>query len=168
MKVYTKTGDTGFTSLIGGTRVSKADNRVEIYGTLDELNCFIGLLKCHDSAAPERAFLTRLQETMERVNCLFAADSGQEGRFTFNESATAELETRIDELSGDLPPVTRFALPGSNTPNALCNVCRAICRRAERRVYRTDPTAEQKKAAVWINRLSDYFFTLGRVYENAK
>ncbi len=168
MKIYTKTGDNGTTSLIGGKRVSKSDIHLEIYGTLDELSSFIGLLKQAVCSA-DIEMLTRIQETLFKVNCLFANDCPQKDeQYPFDDAHTSQLERAIDAICADLPPTTCFETPGSNTNNALCHVCRCICRRAERHIYQMELLANQTKAAQYINRLSDYFFALGRKYGQSK
>ncbi len=165
MKVYTKTGDKGYTSLIGGTRTKKNDPRVEAYGSLDELSSFIGLLKTEpDCPAEVFKTLEHIQDTLIGLNCLFAInDSKNSKNFAINTEEITFLEKIIDAYSEKLPPITKFLVPGANRLNALANVCRTVCRRAERRLYELDLCEEQKTAAVYINRLSDYFFILGRI-----
>ena len=168
MKIYTKTGDKGTTSLIGGKRIPKSDIHLEIYGTLDELGSFIGLLKQTVSAC-EAAMLTHIQETLFRVNCLFAnGNPEQDEQHPFDESATSQLEEQIDSICDQLPPMKCFEIPGDNTNHALCHICRCICRRAERHIYQMELLPNQAKAAQYINRLSDYFFALGRKHGQTK
>lgn len=165
MKPYTKTGDKGSTSLIGGKRVSKNDLHLEIYGTLDELSSFIGLLK-QSVTDQQYSHLERIQKTMVQINSLFANDNSQwDQEHPFDEANITWIEQLIDALCQELPPCTAFTLPGSNTCNALCHVCRCICRRAERHIYQIALFNNQQKAAIYINRLSDYFFVLSRKYE---
>lgn len=165
MKPYTKTGDKGSTSLIGGKRVPKTDAHLEIYGTLDELSSFIGLLKQGISATHANT-LVNIQETLVLINSLFANDNPTwDQNHPFNETSISMLEQIIDELDAQLMPVQHFLLPGTNTNNALCNVCRCICRRAERTIHHITLFPNQKLAAIYINRLSDYFFVLGRICE---
>lgn len=164
MKVYTKTGDKGTTSLVGGNRVSKADPRLELYGTLDELDSFIGLLKTEISS-PEKEFLHKIQENLISINALFATDSKEwDEKIGFNTALTTELENKIDEYQKNLGPIKSFLIPGTSRINALCNVVRTICRRAERQIYHIKLLPNQTLAAIYINRLSDYFFTLGRKF----
>ena len=165
MKPYTKTGDKGTTSLIGGKRVAKTDIHLEIYGTLDELSSFIGLLK-QSTDYQHKPCLIEIQQTLVEINSLFANDNPEwDQNHPFNEEKTHQLEQLIDQIDEQLPCIQSFLLPGSNSCNALCNICRCVCRRAERNIHQIDLLANQKKAAVYINRLSDYFFVLGRIYE---
>lgn len=164
MKVYTKTGDNGTTSLVGGNRVSKSDSRLELYGTLDELDCFIGLLKT-EIPSPYKEFLQKIQEHLTHINALFATDCTEwDDKIGFNTNLTKELEDKIDEYEIGLEPVRTFLIPGSSKLNALCNVVRAICRRAERQIYHIELLPCQSNAAKYINRLSDFFFILGRKF----
>lgn len=165
MKVYTKTGDTGTTSLIGGKRIHKTDAHLEIYGTLDELSSFIGLLK---QQVPQdiQQDLVCIQETLVLINSLFANDSIEwDNSHPLDTSCITWLEQSIDSIDANLPPIHCFLLPGSTPNNALCNICRCICRRAERAIYTINLLKNQATAAAYINRLSDYFFTLGRKFE---
>ncbi len=165
MKPYTKTGDGGTTSLIGGKRVAKTDVHLEIYGTLDELSSFIGLLK-QSVSANHNATLVTIQETLVQINSLFANDNPEwDQSHPFDQQKTLQLEQQIDSIDDQLPRIQSFLLPGCNTCNALCNICRCICRRAERNIHQINLFNNQEKAAIYINRLSDYFFVLGRIYE---
>lgn len=165
MKPYTKTGDKGTTSLIGGKRVAKTDIHLEIYGTLDELSSFIGLLK-HSVCADHQTSLVNIQETLVQINSLFANDNPEwDQNHPFDEAKTQQIEQQIDQIDEQLPSIQSFLLPGCTACNALCNICRCICRRAERNIHQIKLLTNQEKAAVYINRLSDYFFVLGRIYE---
>lgn len=164
MKVYTKTGDKGTTSLVGGHRVSKSDARLELYGTLDELDSFIGLLKT-EIPSPYKEFLHKIQENLIQVNALFATDCKEwDEKIGFDVTLITELENKIDEYQATLEPLTSFLIPGSSKINALCNVVRTICRRAERQIYHIELLPCQLSATAYINRLSDYFFVLGRKF----
>lgn len=164
MKIYTKTGDKGTTSLVGGKRVSKADDRLELYGTLDELDSFIGLLKT-EIPSPYKEFLHKIQENLIQVNALFATDCEKwDAKIGFDSSLITELENKIDEYQAELEPITSFLIPGSSKLNALCNVVRTICRRAERQIYHIELLDCQSQATAYINRLSDFFFVLGRKF----
>ena len=134
MKIYTRTGDAGTTSLVGGTRVSKASFRLDAYGTTDELNSFIGLLLTYpDLTADDRETLLMVQNK------------------------------QIDALTETLPPLNCFILPGGTPSAAMANVCRTVCRRAERRVVALSEAATLDPiVGRFLNRLSDYLFTLGR------
>lgn len=165
MKIYTKTGDKGYTGLIGGGRTKKNDSRVEIYGTLDELSSFIGLLKTEE-CCPKEVFntLEHIQQTLIRLNCIFAlSDNKNSHNFAINTNEITLIEQIIDSYTEKLPPITEFLIPGVNRLNALANICRTVCRRAERRIYDIELCEDQKLAAIYINRLSDYFFILGRI-----
>ena len=162
MKVYTKTGDCGTTSLIGNKRVRKNDPRIEVYGTLDELDSFVGLLKNLPEAFTYRETLTSIQKDIATLNTVFAADEQHKTLFGIGSERTLWLEREIDAISAKLPPITEFLIPGNGYANALCNVCRTVCRRAERRVYDLELTPAQATAACYINRLSDFLFVLGR------
>lgn len=166
MKVYTKTGDKGTTSLIGGKRVAKSDIHLEIYGTLDELSSFIGLLKCEHPDKTSAENLDKIQKILTTINFVFACPDEETGsKFIFDTKNIEWIENQIDELSSALPPINEFLIPGSNRTNALANICRTVCRRAERNIYRMEMLDCQKNAAIFINRLSDYFFVLGRKAE---
>lgn len=164
MKVYTKIGDKGTTSLVGGHRVSKSDARLELYGTLDELDSFIGLLKT-EIPSPYKEFLHKIQENLIQVNALFATDCKEwDEKIGFDITLIVELENKIDEYQEGLAPLTSFLIPGTSKINALCNVVRTICRRAERQIYHIELLPCQQSATAYINRLSDYFFVLGRIF----
>ncbi len=164
MKVYTKTGDKGTTALVGGNRVSKADDRLELYGTLDELDSFIGLLKT-EIPSPYKEFLHKIQENLIQVNALFATDCQEwDEKIGFNTDLIKEIEDKIDEYEEGLEPIKSFLIPGSSRLNALCNVVRTICRRAERQIYHIELLPCQSQATAYINRLSDFFFVLGRKF----
>ncbi|MCQ2336681.1 MAG: cob(I)yrinic acid a,c-diamide adenosyltransferase [Paludibacteraceae bacterium] len=166
MKVYTKTGDNGTTSLIGGRRVSKSDIRLEIYGTLDELSSFLGMLKCNTIPDDDIRNISKIQEILTKINMLYASpDEATVAKFQFDTKDILWMEAEIDRISVTLPPVTDFLIPGTNRANALANICRTICRRAERNVYKMQLFEIQQKAAVFLNRLSDYLFVLGRKLE---
>ncbi|MBP7210202.1 MAG: cob(I)yrinic acid a,c-diamide adenosyltransferase [Paludibacteraceae bacterium] len=163
MKVYTKTGDDGTSSLIGGRRVRKNDVHLEIYGTLDELSSFIGLLKNQQELEKYKNELTHIQQTLVNINCIFATDDPEIAKNnSFDIKNIQFLENKIDEYEQMLPPVTDFLIPGENKSNAITNICRTICRRAERRINDLQLAEFQTAAAIYINRLSDYFFVLGR------
>lgn len=166
MKVYTKTGDKGTTSLIGGQRVSKSDIHLEIYGTLDELDSFIGLLKNETIDNIYVADLEHIQKLMTKINCCYASPTAEiDSKFEFGNEEIEWIESKIDEYSATLPPITEFLIPGSNRSNAVANICRTVCRRAERYIHKMELLENQQKASVFINRLSDFFFVLGRRLE---
>jgi cob(I)alamin adenosyltransferase len=168
MKIYTKTGDSGTTSLIGGERVSKCDLRVEAYGTVDELTAFIALLG-DTLVEDERTVaylkpLQRIESQLMTVAALFAVGKGGEGKVApIAEERITELENEIDAMQATIPAITKFTIPGGHRAVSLCHVCRTVCRRAERasicasQEYDIDPSA-----TIYLNRLSDYFYLLGR------
>ena len=156
MKIYTKTGDGGTTSLIGGERVSKCDPRVEAYGTVDELMAFVALMTdTLTEDARTAAFvepLQRIESQLMTVSALFAVGKGGEGKV-----ATIAMQAEI-------PAITKFTIPGGHRAVSLCHVCRTVCRRAERAALRAREVAEvDAQALKYLNRLSDYLYTLGRV-----
>ena len=158
MKVYTKTGDKGMTSLIGGERVFKTDERVEAYGTVDELAAFTALLA--DNMRGENRILSRLMS----VEALLATgQSGSDKVAPLGPETVAWLEGRIDAMQEVLKPIDKFTIPGGNAVVSMCHVCRTVCRRAERAALRADARyGVDSTALVWLNRLSDYFYLLGR------
>lgn len=164
MKIYTRTGDTGQTGLYSGRRISKADARVEAYGTVDELNACLGLLR------DQLATLT-LQDNgisdqlLRQQHHLFAlgaalADDRQGQAYRVPEDAATELEAYMDRMDAELPKMTHFILPGGSTAVSFAHLARTVCRRAERRTVEVE--AAPAAAVVYLNRLSDYLFVLGR------
>lgn len=180
MKIYTKTGDKGTTSLIGGERVSKTDLRVEAYGTVDELTAFLALLAdtlCHDerctavssigSVLNERIVdeLHRIESQLMSVAALLAIGTGGEGKVApIAEERVVELEEAIDRMQAEIPAITKFTIPGGHRAVSLSHVCRTICRRAERAALRAaEITAVDESVFRYLNRLSDYLYNLGRL-----
>jgi cob(I)alamin adenosyltransferase len=168
MKVYTKTGDKGTTSLIGGERVAKCDCRVEAYGTVDELTAFTALLadklQGDEAYTAEVAFLRRIESQLMTVAALLAVGEGGEDKVGKLQSATIEeMEQAIDSMQEALPQITKFTIPGGDERLSLAHVCRTICRRAERQALRAaDNCNIEEQVIVYLNRLSDYFYLLGR------
>lgn len=168
MKVYTKTGDKGMTSLIGGERVFKCDERVEAYGSVDELSAFVALLT--DRLRPDAALASLVEELnsilsrLMTVEALLAAGEGGRDKVApLAPECVAWLEGRIDAMQAALPPIDKFTIPGGHEAVSLCHVCRTVCRRAERAALRADQRyGVDASALVWLNRLSDYFYVLGR------
>lgn len=163
MKVYTKTGDTGTTSLVGGKRVPKACARLESYGTIDELNAQVGLLLTYVTESAIKDCLISIQNCLFVIGAQLATEA--ESSHTLSCIITADdvtaLEDHIDKAAEDLPKWRGFTLPGGCRAAALAHVCRTICRRAERRVLAlnaTEPVSPWLLA--YINRLSDYFYVL--------
>lgn len=170
MKIYTKAGDNGMTSLCDGSRLSKDDMRVEAYGTLDELNANIGLLISLLEVDSSKGFVTKLIELLveiqEELFVIGGELAGAERKaedLISTQNLISKLEVNIDELSSQLPVQHHFVLPGGIIPAAQSHVCRTICRRAERRIVALSHVATvSPKILIFVNRLSDYFFILSR------
>ena len=160
MKIYTKTGDAGTTSLVGGTRVSKAHPRVMAYGDLDELISWLGLIRCEvDPELP----LRRIQIHLMNVSAHLANDGRSFKLKPLDESETTFLENEIDRMTALLPPQTAFVLPGAPRAASMAHIARTVCRRAERSAVRIEEKTDQDNLAIrYVNRLSDYLFTLAR------
>lgn len=166
MKLYTKTGDKGQTGLIGGTRVAKNDVRIETYGTVDELNSFIGLLTTSQIEAENIAFLRVIQNQLFTIGSYLATDTSKvslPNTTILGENAISSIELEIDRLDEILPPLSAFVLPGGSQSGALSHVCRAITRRVERKLFDMNELyLIDNQIFIFINRLSDYFFALSR------
>ena len=165
MKVYTRTGDTGNTSLIGGKRVSKTCQRIESYGTIDELNSQVGLLLTYTTDNTDRNNLISIQNCLFVIGALLATDndSPKSPSTSITTDDIATLEKNIDHASEDLPKWKGFTLPGGSRAAAIAHICRTICRRAERTSLRAAEQYEiDSQATIYLNRLSDYFYLLGR------
>ncbi|TDQ11121.1 cob(I)yrinic acid a,c-diamide adenosyltransferase [Pedobacter metabolipauper] len=165
MKIYTKTGDKGLTSLIGGTRVPKFHLRIECYGTVDELNSYIGLISCQEIDVHYQKMLKEIQDRLFTVGASLAADP-EKSRMKIpdlHDSDISLLEQEMDDMNDKLPPLTNFVLPGGNTVVSYCHIARCICRRAERlTVELANESFVDGKMTIYLNRLSDYLFVLGR------
>jgi cob(I)alamin adenosyltransferase len=165
MKIYTKTGDEGMTSLFGGKRVSKADLRIDAYGTVDELNCCIGLLRDQEINKIREAILIEIQERLFTVGSLLATEPGNTKVKVpvLHEGDISDLEKEIDAMDEQLPPMRFFVLPGGHPSVSVGHIARTVCRRCERLVIALD---QQEKVAPliiqYLNRLSDYLFMLCR------
>lgn len=170
-KIYTKTGDKGETSLIGGTRVPKYHERIEAYGTLDELNSFIGYLRDQLIDTHLRSVLLRVQENLFTAESLLATDSEIETTRSLphlSEADVLEIEHEIDIMNEHLPALSSFILPGGHPLVSLCHVCRTVCRRGERIIIKlAAETAVDETLIKYINRLSDYMFVLARELAHA-
>lgn len=163
-KIYTKTGDTGETGLFGGARVPKYHPRVEAYGTVDELNSYIGLLRDLIETPQYRAVLKEIQDRLFTLGAVLASDPDNKIlTFDLTETDVQLLENQIDSMESALPTLKNFILPGGHVTVSYCNIARTVCRRAERLVVAlcaeqpTNPLSIQ-----YLNRLSDYLFVLGR------
>lgn len=168
MKIYTKTGDNGSSGLIGGTRVAKDDIRLDAYGNIDELNSYIGLLLTETLDARDRDFLQNAQHLMFKLGSYLATDQSVTNKPIPEPVSTEKLEAieqEIDSLTANLPEIKHFILPGGNRTAALCHICRTVCRRSERKVVKVSETYTVAPCLLrYLNRLSDYFFTLSRKY----
>ncbi len=168
--IYTKTGDKGMTSLVGGVRVSKLHPRLEAYGTVDELNSQIGLLITYVTDETERECLTEIQRELFSVGSYLATDQEQRAlreQSQVHPEDVERLEQAIDRLDAELPPLRLFVLPGGARGAAVCHVCRTVCRRAERRILALQEECEiDSNLLAYVNRLSDYLFVLSRKINN--
>lgn len=169
MKIYTKTGDKGYTSLIGGTRVPKYHLRIESYGTVDELNSYIGMIRDQAIAVHDQDLLKQIQDRLFTIGSSLAADP-EKSKMVIPDLHAADielLESEMDLMNEKLPELRHFILPGGNTAISFCHVARCVCRRAERLVVHlaTESNVDEK-VVVYLNRLSDYLFTLARKIAN--
>ena len=168
MKVYTKQGDKGLTSLIGGERVFKTDVRVEAYGTVDELVAFVALLA--DKLADDDRFeehtsmLRKVESHLMTVEALLAVGrDGEDKVALLGSEPTTTLEQAIDTMQAKLPAITKFTIPGGDERISMCHVCRTICRRAERMALVVSQQHNlSDDVLAYLNRLSDYLYLLGR------
>jgi cob(I)alamin adenosyltransferase len=172
MKVYTKTGDKGTTALFGGTRVSKHNIRIESYGTVDELNSHIGLIRDQEINSHYKKVLIEVQDRLFTVGAILATPPEKETlksgekrlkNLGILESDIEYLENEIDKMEESLPQMTHFVLPGGNTTVSYCHIARCVCRRAERlSVHLNDIEPTDELVIKYLNRLSDYLFVLAR------
>jgi cob(I)alamin adenosyltransferase len=163
MSIYTKTGDEGKTSLLGGKRVSKSDLRLNAYGTIDELNSFLGLLRAKLENAEYQQLIEKIQKSLFVVGAMLATPSDKKSDFVIDSNLTAELEQKIDCFQDSLPKINTFIMYGDNEISALCHICRAVARRAEREIIllnEKEPT--DKNLMIFMNRLSDFLFIFAR------
>ena len=166
MKLYTKTGDNGETGLIGGTRVLKNDVRLEAYGSVDELNSFIGMLSTYSIRPDDLTFLHTIQNNLFRIGANLATDTTKTAlnpESVVNSETIEQIEKEIDRLDATLPPLDSFILPGGSQSGALSHICRTISRRTERRLFDMNIIhSVDIQILIYFNRLSDYFFALSR------
>jgi cob(I)alamin adenosyltransferase len=172
MKIYTKTGDKGTTGLVGGKRLPKHDLRIECYGTIDELNSYLGLIRDQEISKNHKTTLLEIQNQLFVIGSLLATDpkllkdDTERKRFGINflnPEAITFLETEIDAINRELPPMTHFILPGGHQTVSFCHIARCICRRAERTISKLSieqPT--QPEVLIYLNRLSDFIFVMAR------
>jgi len=172
MKIYTKTGDKGTTSLFGGTRVPKYHLRIEAYGTVDELNSYIGLIRDQKIAEHTSTILLKIQHELFILGSMLATPPEKKvlknGKERLNIDKISKhsielLENEIDTMNEQLPDMTHFILPGGHTTVSYCHIARCICRRAERiSTHLSDESTIEPEILVYLNRLSDYLFVLAR------
>ena len=169
MKIYTKTGDKGYTSLIGGTRVPKYHIRIEGYGTVDELNSYIGLIADQDITPHDKQLLKQVQDRLFTIGSSLAADP-ERSKMVIPDLHVSDielLEKEMDAMDEQLPPLKHFILPGGNNAISFCHIARCVCRRAERiTVHLAEESPVDEKVNIYLNRLSDYLFTLARKIAN--
>ena len=165
MKIYTKKGDAGQTSLIGGTRVEKDHIRIEAYGTLDELNSWMGILRDHAVFASKQTLIQNIQDKLFVMGSDLASDPGK-SKMKLPELQQADvdlLETDMDEMDDTLPALTNFVLPGGHSANSHAHVARCVCRRAERCAVSLNHISPIEPLILsYLNRLSDWLFVLAR------
>ena len=166
-KVYTRTGDKGETSLVGGVRIKKSDIRLEAYGTVDELSAQLGMLVAMMEEGEERQFVIRVQNNLFNVCTHLATDQSQTPLYPSAHLAEGEipqLEERIDKLMKALPERQGFVLPGGTPAAAQAHICRTVCRRSERRIAALAEVAQiGLEMQQYVNRLSDYLFVLAKI-----
>jgi cob(I)alamin adenosyltransferase len=165
MKIYTRNGDKGETSLLGGTKVPKNDNRIEAYGTIDELISWLGLIHCQNIDYYDKVVIFRIQEMLMKVSSHIANEKKTKIHTELPDDDDVEwMESEIDRIEDLIPPLKSFLIPGGNTVISYCHLARCVCRRAERRLM---PVLQNNKevhlaAMKFLNRLSDYLFMLCR------
>lgn len=166
MKIYTKTGDKGLTSLIGGTRVPKHHLRIEAYGTVDELNSYIGLIGDQDIRPEQKKLLKEIQDRLFTIGSSLASDP-ERSKMKIPDLHLSDielLEKEMDAMNDVLPELRHFILPGGHTTASYCHIARCVCRRAERlAVELSESSFVEEKAMIYLNRLSDYLFLLARL-----
>jgi cob(I)alamin adenosyltransferase len=167
LKIYTKTGDKGMTSLIGGTKVPKSHLRIEAYGTVDELNSYIGLCKDLLTDNQSKTILQEIQDRLFTIGSSLACDPEKEPKMKIpdlKEEDITLLEKEIDRMNEILPPMKNFILPGGHPAVSHLHIARCICRRAERCCVRLEIEKEEVESIIikYLNRLSDYLFVLAR------
>ena len=169
MKIYTKNGDRGKTSLIGGKIVSKHDIRVESYGSIDELNSFLGLVRDYSKEKEINEILFKIQSKLFAIGSILAhveiVKTNSSTKLNINPDDTSYLESQIDKFEKELPKLEKFIIPGGSKLVSFCHVSRAICRRAERKITKLSKHSEvDKNILTYLNRLSDFLFILARYF----
>ncbi|MDL2222553.1 cob(I)yrinic acid a,c-diamide adenosyltransferase [Bacteroidales bacterium OttesenSCG-928-M11] len=161
-KIYTRKGDEGYTSLVSGNRVYKSNIRIEAYGTIDELNSFIAVLRNDVNDPEDRKYLSQIQSNLFVIGGYLANDL-ETNSCQIKQEEVSILEQEIDKIDNLLPPLKHFILPGGGKGSADAHVCRTVCRRAERCIYLLKERSEVDSVVLeYINRLSDYFFLFSR------
>lgn len=166
MKIYTKTGDKGTTALFGGKRVSKADDRINAYGTVDELNSYIGLLRDQKVNAVRESQLIEIQDRLFTLGSILATEPGNSKVKVpqLIDDDVTYLEKKIDLMNESLPDMRSFVLPGGHQAVSFCHISRCVCRRAERLTIALGDHEEVPAIVIkYLNRLSDYLFVLSRI-----
>jgi cob(I)alamin adenosyltransferase len=166
MKIYTKTGDQGTTALFGGQRLPKSDLRIDAYGTIDELNSFLGLLRDQQVNINRKEILLEIQDRLFTIGSILATEPGNTKVKTpkLDESDIVFLENEIDKMDEQLPPMKFFVLPGGHESVSVGHVVRTVCRRAERLVIELQGRTPVDALVIkYLNRLSDYLFVLCRM-----
>lgn len=166
MKIYTKTGDKGMTSLIGGKRVAKNSARLESYGTIDELNSYLGMIRSLTGDEQTTGELVEIQSRLFDVGGNLATDPENADikvKLGIRDSDIRLLEEAIDRMDAEVPPMKYFVLPGGDQLSSFCHIARTVCRRAERRILDLAEEAQVDELVLkYVNRLSDYLFILSR------
>jgi len=165
-KVYTKTGDTGTTSLLGGVRVEKNHPRIEAYGTLDELNVYLGAIRDYDIGDALKEDIVSIQRVLMKISSVLAAANPNSEKIKPlipQQKEVEWLEKKIDEMEETLPPLKYFVIPGGDMAVTACHKARVVCRKAERNVVALTSIFQVPVVIItYLNRLSDYLFVLGR------
>jgi len=165
MKIYTRTGDKGQTSLIGGSRVSKSHLKIEAYGTVDELNSYLGLLRDHKELDKHKNLLISIQENLFTIGSILAVEEGKSFDYIpkLQDECVKDLEEEMDRMDARLPEMKNFVLPGGHPLISYCHIARCVCRRAERDVIGLSNVESVDNIIIrYLNRLSDFLFVLGR------
>jgi cob(I)alamin adenosyltransferase len=166
LKIYTKTGDTGTTSLVGGTRISKGNLKIESYGTVDELNSWIGVLRDLPANESRKDIFKEIQDRLFTIGADLASESEivkQKKVPDLFDTDVELLEKAMDEMNEEIPPLRAFVLPGGNIAVSYAHVARTVCRRAERHIIRLTEVEEVNELVIrYLNRLSDYLFVVSR------
>lgn len=166
MKIYTKTGDGGTTALLGGSRVTKSNIRIEAYGTVDELNAYIGMLRDQEINQSRSTFLKEIQDRLFTIGSDLATVPGKENvkKPDLHKEDIQVLEDSMDEMESKLPELTAFILPGGHPSVSFCHLARTVCRRTERIAVELSSIEKVSELVIiYLNRLSDYLFVLGRM-----